>query len=125
MEFVNEALGQSSGTVLIIAILCGIGILVGMDFFSNQTMGFLLFPVAVFASLCVSQLFRSLHLYSHKAFDQWVIFTVFAAAIGLGGSLVAYIVFSRIFGYAAADQSRGNRKELHVRHVRLDPPGHG
>lgn len=125
MEFVTEALGQSFGTVLIIAILCGIGILIAMDFFSNQTMGFLLFPVAVFASLCVSHLFQTLHLYAHRAFDQWVIFTVFAAAIGLGGSLVAYILLSRIFGYATAGQSRGNRKELHVRHIRLDPPGHG
>lgn len=125
MEFVNEALAQSSGTVLIIAIFCGIGILIAMDYFSNQTMGFLLFPVAVFTSLCASQFFRTYHYYSLKAFDQWVIFTVFSAAIGMGSSLVAYIILSRIFGFAAAGRAGSARKELRVRHIRLDPPANG
>lgn len=120
MEFVTEALSQSTSTYVIISMLCGIAILSAMDYFGNQTMGFVLLPFAIGSALCISHYFASIHLYSVRNLSEWLLFTIFAATAGLTFTLGLYVAISRFVGRVGAGSGR-SQVEWRVRHIRLDP----
>jgi hypothetical protein len=120
MDFFIEAMSQSSGTIALISVLSGAGVFVIMSTLANQILGFFLYPFTIFASLCVSKLFQDFHFYGPRAFDKWILFTIFSAAIGMGLSLIVYILLSRLFGITWVARNKEGLNDLRVRRIQLD-----
>lgn len=119
MQFLADALSQSTGTFAVVSTLCGIGVIVAMDYFENPIAGFVLLPIAILASLGISQIFADNLFYNPRSFSDWLLHTIFAATAGLGASMGGYMLLSRL---AARMRDGGSRSQVEwrVRHIRLD-----
>lgn len=124
MEFLIEAWDQSFSTVALITILCSVGIFAVIQTLGNQILGALLYPISITASLCMSKLFTDHHFYSHRAFDKWVLFSIFSSAIGMALALIAYIVLSRLLGLMRVAPKPAELNDLRVRRIQLDAARH-
>jgi len=122
MDFFVEAMSQSTGTIALVMGLCSLGIFVISQTLGNQVLGMLLYPASVSASLCVSKLFADHHFYVQRAFDKWVIFTIFSCAIGMALALLAYIVLSRAMSLLRVPPKPAELNELRVRRIQLNAP---
>jgi len=120
MEFLIEALSQPSSTIGLISVLSGAAIFAIMNTLANQILGFFLYPFAIFASLCTSKLFQDFHFYAPRAFDKWVLFTIFSAALGTGLALISYILLSRLFGITWIAPRKAGLNDERVRRIQLD-----
>jgi hypothetical protein len=120
LEFFIEAMSQSVATIALTVFLCGLGIFAIIHSLGNQVLGALLYPFSVIASLCISKLFVDHHFYAQRAFDKWVLFTIFSAALGMGIALIAYIVLSRLLDLFRVQPKPADLNDLRVRRIQLE-----
>lgn len=124
MDFFVEAMSQPLSTVALIAALCSLGIFAIVHTLGNPVLGALLYPLSVSASLCVSKVFIDNHFYLQRAFDKWVIFTIFSGAIGMAMALITYIAISRALGLLRVPLKPVDLNDLRVRRIQLEAPRH-
>lgn len=124
MEYFIEAMSQSVATLALVGVLCGLGVWAIIHTLGNQVLGALLYPVSVAAALCVSKLFIDNHFYPQRAFDKWVLFTIFSSAIGMGIALIAYITLSRLLEFTRGARKPVDLNDLRVRRIQLEASRH-
>ncbi len=122
MQFLSEVMQLSPGTVILISIGCGIGVLVLMDMLPNPMLGFAMLPVTILTSMSFMQLMIRLELFASRAFDAWLLLSILSSAVGMAVGLIVAVLVGRLSGRMTARRHNALAPRLRVRHVRLGNP---
>lgn len=119
-QYFSEILSTPPSTIIAICAICGVAILVLREFFSQAPVAFIVYPFCVITSLLVSHTFYLFEFYAPKAMEQWLLFMVLSAGIGVAATLLAYVALSSALMTVFAIRRLQPMARRSVRHIRLE-----
>lgn len=118
-QYFTEILSTPTSTVIALSALCGAAILILREMFSAPAVALIVYPFCVACSVLVSHAFYLYEFYAPKVMDQWLVFMVISAAIGVAATLLVFVALrSVIFSITAAKRLEPLVRR-NVRHVRI------
>lgn len=119
-QYFSDILTTPTSTIIALAAICGVAILVLRELFPHAPMALIVYPFCVGASVLVAHTFFFYDFYAPKVMEQWLLFMVLSAGIGVAATFLVYIALSSLIMTMLAIRRLEPLARRSVRHIRLE-----
>jgi hypothetical protein len=113
-DYVNELMEIDASTMSLLLFICGVAKWMIKNHLTNAAMVFIMYPFTMLFSMGAYLTFYRLELFALNKPDQWLMWTIMAATVGVLVTLVATAGFMKISQFF---KDRAHKQMLSVRPI--------
>jgi hypothetical protein len=82
-EYANEMMEIDKSTMTLLLFICGAAKWMIRNHLTNSAMVFVMYPFTMLFSMCAYTVFNRFELFAASKHDQWMMWTIMAATVGV------------------------------------------